>query len=382
MERVKELDGLRGVGCLAVVASHLICGFFPAIYFDAGPIQNSPLKFFYDGNFAVAMFFVLSGFVLAGSYAKSEGGKVALVIGRYLRLTIPVGGSILLAWSLLAAGLDRFPEMIAALGGKWIAGLNPFPLISFSTALEQAASSVYTQGGSSVNSALWTMKIELAGSIFLIGFYKLIPVYRPQMLAASAFAFVMLANEETVQGLGFVLGAMLCELNNRGWLRRLSLVSIPALLLGCHVGVHMGAGEMWPYWLFQWLSQQVSAVFQYCHQHGIALGAVRLFAAALFILGIVSNKWVSGLMRMSAPQWLGRNSFSIYVTHLPLYLSVLPVLYFMFEAQASLLRLSATIFIYVSIVLLAAPWYTRFVDEPAVSLQRVIAQLGRGRSWA
>ncbi|WP_443147193.1 acyltransferase family protein [Paenibacillus sp. KACC 21273] len=76
MQKLKYLDGLRGLAALIVVISHFVVAFYPSLYNGSIDsvhtqkslelwISKSPFNLFYNGNFAVCVFFVLSGYVLS-----------------------------------------------------------------------------------------------------------------------------------------------------------------------------------------------------------------------------------------------------------------------------------------------------------------------------
>ena len=181
--RVTFLDGLRGIAAFVVIVSHLIAGFFPALYFGAegrsgaelmDAISKSPLFVAYSGTFAVYIFFVLSGFVIAASAAKTTCRLPVLVIARYLRLAVPVGASVCFAFALVNV-FPGAPQRAAALVGNWWLDLiyRPFNL-TFGFALREAFVSVYWTGLSYYNNVLWTMRIELAGSVAIYAFYRFV----------------------------------------------------------------------------------------------------------------------------------------------------------------------------------------------------------------
>src|SRR5687768_4333751 len=99
LERLAFLDGLRGWAALMVVLSHLL------VFFVAQ--TSSAYKGWYwafpsDGNLAVFVFFVLSGFALSIGYIQSGRVNIltALCVRRYLRLAIPILCTSLLAYLL------------------------------------------------------------------------------------------------------------------------------------------------------------------------------------------------------------------------------------------------------------------------------------------
>jgi peptidoglycan/LPS O-acetylase OafA/YrhL len=95
MRRITYLDGLRGVACMQVVASHYAAAFYPAMVLK--------LRFLTAGSTAVAVFFLISGFVLTSSFEMSAASRVILVLRRLLRLAVPAMVSVAIAAVLVCA---------------------------------------------------------------------------------------------------------------------------------------------------------------------------------------------------------------------------------------------------------------------------------------
>jgi peptidoglycan/LPS O-acetylase OafA/YrhL len=108
---INYLDGLRGLAALTVVFLHYVTAFYPAfvtanysqIHTKSGIelfIAKSPLDIFYAGNFAVCIFFVLSGYVLSMKYFQFKNQNILIksAIKRYFRLVIPVFASVSIAF--------------------------------------------------------------------------------------------------------------------------------------------------------------------------------------------------------------------------------------------------------------------------------------------
>jgi hypothetical protein len=90
--RLTHIDGLRGLAALVVMVSHFLCTFYPAFQtIDAVDVQTrsgielfitaTPFNFWYNGNFAVCIFFVISGYVLSYSYFQNRGHGIYLLLG-------------------------------------------------------------------------------------------------------------------------------------------------------------------------------------------------------------------------------------------------------------------------------------------------------------
>ena len=102
VKRVTYLDGLRGLACLVVVLDHYLYCYYPStITGDPTIIHNhfeltlarTPLNVIYNGDLAVCVFFVLSGYVLSRPYfsAPDKLGFLSIsALKRYPRLVIPM----------------------------------------------------------------------------------------------------------------------------------------------------------------------------------------------------------------------------------------------------------------------------------------------------
>jgi len=114
MRKIQYLDGLRGLAALVVVFHHFILAFYPALFLGRNAathlkdgteafISGSAMNIFYGGNFMVAIFFVLSGFVLSHKFFLKKDYEILTqgAVKRYIRLVIPVALSIFIAFFLL-----------------------------------------------------------------------------------------------------------------------------------------------------------------------------------------------------------------------------------------------------------------------------------------
>ena len=125
MKKFVFLDSLRGLAALMVVADHFLYTFYPAVI--AGPTAalphghilfklflGLPFGFMVNGAFAVVLFFVLSGFVLTVQFFETKDNKVLARQGfkRYLRLGVPILGTVLLGYVLMHLSLLYSPCLL------------------------------------------------------------------------------------------------------------------------------------------------------------------------------------------------------------------------------------------------------------------------------
>lgn len=185
LDRVRYLDGLRGFAVIQIMLLSIVSVLFPHLLTQDGArdavqevITDSPVHFLYDGMLAVFVFFLISGYVLSHVYEKSTNGVVSSIIARYVRLVLPCLGSAVLAFILsellgryvgygdfnrndvasVTQGLRNifFDTMLVSYGDN-----SPFATLPI-------LHGFVTSSQTAVNPLLWSIGIEMWGSILLI----------------------------------------------------------------------------------------------------------------------------------------------------------------------------------------------------------------------
>lgn len=374
--RVTSLDGLRGIAAFIVIISHLVAGFFPILYFGAegrtdaalqDAIARSPLFVLYSGTFAVYVFFVLSGFVIAASTAKTTCRFPLLVITRYLRLTVPILASVCFAF-VLSRIFSGSPQRAADIVGHWWLGfMYQPPDPPFSAVLREASYSIYLTGLSYYNNVLWTMRIELAGSVAIYAVYLLIAksIRVPALVFIALLCFAIQQWPSNL--LGFFLGALIYEARARGKMVQNSPLGAALLLIGLFLGgLPFAPAEGTVY----------ESISSFVGIFSPAFSTVRVIGAAALLLGIFMWKKSGAVFDSRLPQFLGRISFSLYLVHFPLLCIGLSELYWRF-GQSGPVPMTLAIICYVSATIAVAYVFTVTIDEPTV---RVLARFKK--AWS
>lgn len=131
MKRIGFIDGLKGVAALLVVFHHFALAYFPATY--SGDMREAhlpwqadwilfktPLNLLVSGNYALAIFLILSGFSLSLKYFTSKNPQdlKRLAYSRYWRLLPPIVLGNLFALGLIP--LSRMAiQQAAQITGSW-----------------------------------------------------------------------------------------------------------------------------------------------------------------------------------------------------------------------------------------------------------------------
>lgn len=165
--RMHTLDGLRGWAALAVVVHHCVWETFGALH----PGFRNLLTGVLNGELAVDVFFILSGAALSAPAFQTDPGAAlrTLAARRYLRLTLPIAATSAVVFVLMAVGLTVNVSAAALLGredwlGAWLRfAPTPEALVRYSL----IGAYLDLDRGAAFDPFLWTMRIELQGSVLV-----------------------------------------------------------------------------------------------------------------------------------------------------------------------------------------------------------------------
>jgi len=316
--RIAYLDGLRGVAALMVLMAHLMISLFPAVVtFSPAevhtawdiPLGLSPLAVLWTGNFAVCIFFVLSGFVLSDFCQRTRLSFPAQLARRYCRLAVPMLLTSTFAWFLLHFGL--YKNVVAAervTHSGWLATWYNFHPNFFNMALE-ALLRAFVQGHARYNCNLWTMQIEIIGSFYIFALFMLFKNRYLRLIALLCF----LGSGFHGYYLMFAVGALLYDFHPE-WsafrqrmpfmpLQRLFilLVFITALYLGAYPNTPPSLVSPWYVGL-----KKLSPLSSY------------MAGAVLLVTCILQSPALQLILSSKPCKFLGKISFVLYLIHIPI----------------------------------------------------------------
>lgn len=364
--RNAPLDGLRGIAALVVMLDHYQV--FAASFSSATNrfMNESVFSQVYlsaaNGAFAVCIFFLISGYVLLIKYsrdpASSPLGEVAL--RRYFRLTPPILAAMLALYALqLTVGFYNV-EAAAIIGGHdWLASIPPTTGIA---EILYAGLTTVVTGYDRIDGVVWTMRVELGGSLLLFGLCALFYQYQRYWMVVLVSSVILWA---TIGVIGiclslFLVGSLFLKYGHP----RVHWLAIPlALYLGgtrdwSPLAVWLADFSWWPRGLFM-----PSVV-------------VDALAALLLFTSILASEGVRRFLSLRLLRWLGRVSFSVYLIHVPVMCTIGCFVLVQVYGATSSMHWAALAGYTVSIVatFLLAEVLTRVVDLPSQKWAPAVAR--------
>jgi peptidoglycan/LPS O-acetylase OafA/YrhL len=316
--RYRELDSLRGIAAMSVFIFHIAMilpdnwkeGFLWSIIF------YSPFHLFFTGEQPVILFFVLSGFVLSLTYF--TGKKISyfsFVIKRFFRLYLPYVVSIIVAILLCLLFSNGGNQRLGTLFNiVWKDPVNIGNLLEHFLFIGNY--NVY-----SYNVVIWTLIHEMRISIILplLVFFAIRFGWKINLAigigTAILGAFFHLLLQDPFQPfykslfyiLMFIMGIILCK--NRVYLieffkslkkgRKITIAVIGAFL---YIYADLLSNPL----LIDW--------------------AATVGVSILLIISL-SSEMASKILLIKPLQFLGKISFSLYLYHIPILLSLIYILY-------------------------------------------------------
>jgi peptidoglycan/LPS O-acetylase OafA/YrhL len=327
-DRLLYLDGLRGIASVAVFFWHNFLAFFPGAVDKRIPIRvpwleadvyRSPLAVLFAGDFAVYIFFVLSGFVISVRFfVQKDPDRVRKsYLRRYIRLMPPAACTVFVAYLLLSIGW-MYNREAADLANSWWLALHWSDVTN--TAKHAAWTAFYgiwfvgLSAQTHFNSNLGTLLIELVGSYIIFSYltfaftFMWSFTFRTHISLFMIIASFFLLKDDPHYTVFFV-GMLLADLyaNKPEVLRALGKLSYVWLIVGIFLGSsNIGNIPTMPYHVLE-------IIFRAIGLHPLsnpwALGSVCIVLAAL------TSPLFQKFLETKFCQCLGNYSFALFVCH-------------------------------------------------------------------
>jgi peptidoglycan/LPS O-acetylase OafA/YrhL len=367
VSRYEQLDAMRGIAALLVVISHVVAwwpetdvppqAWHRTSWMDA--IVCSPLHLLWDGSGAVIFFFVLSGFVLSlGFLAEHRSGYGRYIVRRMFRLFPVLVFCVVAVWcALLLLHPVRHDDL-----PYWLPGQSELP-VSFKVMVGH----IVLVGGffyEHLDPPVWSMEHEVRVSII---FPLLIWVARQGNLALVGLTFVSL--------LAAIVAGRTLDLHLFAWSLMRTFYYLPIFCAGILLAFNRQSWvgwaqrrERWQLWALLFGSLLMISMRWVVPFGGTAAD---LFAGAGSLsLLLLALSWPGMTECLVTPVtgWLGRISYSLYLSHVPVYAVGIYLLH-------GLLPLWAITLVVVPFALVVGHLVTRYIENPFMRWGRRLTEM-------
>jgi peptidoglycan/LPS O-acetylase OafA/YrhL len=350
VQRLPELDALRGIAAFSVVVWHFYCATFVSL-------PASWIIFWISrGNGAVTLFFILSGFVLSLPFQRDQPPVYsAFIIRRICRIYLPylvgVGISILVVTFVCIEkkpGLSDGFNLVCGVPLRYMNMLEHFFLIG------NIHSDTY-------NSAIWSLIHEMRVSLIFPVLFWVVrrnKIVANLILCVSLTAFTIFIEKFNLQWENgyqtdycftlrvvslFIIGILLAQYREalvRGYRRIPTVVKILLLLFAV---------------VLYRISMEATNAFLV--DYGVACGV------AVFIISALGSRRISTILRKPLFAFLGKISYAMYLNHLSV---IYLVLYLCYPA----LPLWPLCLVVIAITVMLSSIFWKFIERPSISLGR------------
>lgn len=365
MKKLAYLEGLRGIAALIVVFHHLVLLFYPALNYGNGTnstlntIAVTPLNIFYNGDFAVCLFFVLSGYVLSYKYILTNDPHIVAgyAIKRYFRLMPLIASSVLVIFILSRLNLFHTQQLNDRLQlGDWLTSMfNGDP--SFITMLKNIFYGIFLLGDNSYNPVVWSMGIEFIGSMLLFAFLLLNHKIKPKWIL-FVLTLLLAVYLKRYYYIAFLLGYGLCFVDQKKLLRITPIIlKLILLLIGIMCASYPADWQHWNTSIYAFMTFEGIDLYSFYHVLG----------SGILLLLITQNNALKNFFSLKPVLFLGRISFSMYLYHLIVLILIIPHI-FSWCILTLNYKITVLICILVSfpVILLVSYVTEMIIDKPAL----------------
>lgn len=392
--KLQYIEGLRGLAACQVVLLHYCSAFLPFMAHVRGPthyawettLRHSPLFFLIDGHSAVCLFFILSGFVLAPSFMRSNKNFSQLVLKRFLRLFIPVFVAFAFAISLMFLMSHAKTDAAALSQSDWLDSQAHNSLTLETLAKDGLINSMLigykgwslfdylpnnlrfmepAEISQSLNSPTWSLHVEFWGSMLVLALAMLRRCIMGSWFYAIFVLAVLMAGTSLYSL--FLFGFLLYQLHGTLLVQRHSSVAIFGAVLAI-VGIYICIAK----------DVRVVSLFLDILNHITLLSARQNFiwqsqvGAMLIFCGVMMNAPLRSCFTGRITQWMGKVSFSVYLLHFPIRLTLSCLVLTLFAQSSYTLACIAAALVGIGITYGAAAIFEKNIDRRAVIFSKRI----------
>ena len=366
-ERLKWIDGLKGIACVCVLWHHFFLAFLPRMYFGGTAAKHisviseenlaqSPFLFFLNGNFMVALFCALSGIVVSISVFRAKCNKIGnIILKRYPRLMLPIIPIAIMVYIVIQKVPFYHMEVSTITGSAWLGGFYT-DSISFGKIIYSVLIGIWLDGDTTISNAYWMLSQLFWGTFVIIVctlVVKNINLKGSIIFLGGCTVFMLFLNNMIFI---FPLSVLITYMYlHYGKLFQNKIVGIVCIIIGCFLGAYPSGIEH-PTNIYRYLNFNIANINIYTFWH--VIGAV------ILIVGVICSGDFKAVLECKVLMKLGKISYSIYLIHIPIIYFASSYIFMKFYTTNHYLKTVGIIFIVTNvIVVILADLYSRIIEK-------------------
>jgi peptidoglycan/LPS O-acetylase OafA/YrhL len=383
MGSTRYLNGLRGIAAFMVINSHFLQYFLPSMS-SGNPdesvlpgklevtLYNLPINIFHNGRAAIALFFVLSGFVMTYKFFRDRDDEilVSAAIRRYPRLAVPVFALIVITFILIQFSGFQFANKMAL--------DRPNPSVRLTMWDHQDSIIAMFREGlvdsffnykADYTVILWVMTYEFLGSLAAMALaFLAVRIRNRWFIYMFVMAVLLFGSYQYQYYIRFFIGAAIADyfVSFPKIKYRLPLV-IPAGVIGIILLTYprMGlvSGQLSLYGILPLVPVGDQTVFW------------QTLGATLVIFTILYSQTLQNILNIRPLQFLSRISYSAFIIHLVVIGSFSAWFFQWLKPGLGVpfrYTFTSTYLVTVLLIIGLSYLFTRLVDEPGIRLTKWI----------
>ncbi|PGH27360.1 hypothetical protein AJ80_00838 [Polytolypa hystricis UAMH7299] len=346
------IDGLRGVASFIVVTGHLCTAFVPYLHDASAGEGQWPLLFQYPilrlcvaGRAAVAMFFILTGYVNSLNPIKnSTNGNFELALSnlakstftRSGRLVFPTNVAAFVAWLFCQVGASNLARRVDS---PWIRMVTKEPGPTFWQAIKKLMVNLtffWHNGDGTYDPTHWSIVYFLQGSmrLYLVLLATMLVKTKWRMAVVAALYIFGWCTSDYIMGINIYCGLLLAQLQTSFGSRATStlpkFVPVCIILLGLIIVSFPQEHHDWMTW--SWVMRKImlaitpNSAEKFIGRYWVNIGCTTLFT------GIFFSRNARRVLTMPLFNFLGSVSFPVYLLHASLIRTLLVWMVYGFSA--------------------------------------------------
>lgn len=373
------INGLKGIACFAIAAHHFLLAFYPGTYWQ-GTVQvkqtfdlkrwywETPLSVVTNGNYMVCIFCVLSGLLCAYGIMANENmqdGKISRsIFKRYFRLAVPIFVLSLFVYLMQKAGMFLNLEISEVTDSVWLGEQYQVPFTLKDVVLSSFVKVLFV-GDSTFSTAFWMLHKLFTGSFlaYMIGIVAIGRFKDKIIIFFLLLAGIYISSGDYLLAC-FVFGALLSYMIvffSKPQIKLPVFFYLVLIVFALFLGGYPTYGN--PDNVYHFLDYCLSPFSNTIQPANLC----HCIGAFLLILGIHNIGIFKKFLSAKIFDYMGKISFSVYLVHIPILLSLSMHLFKFFISKMSYFAAVFIVFLITLAVTAVSAWLFYIIFEKNIN---------------